>query len=71
MGDALVIEIGSRFESPRNDLARVADRTRIDFGGNGVTDWLLSPDPDVPLQVLDSEIEPGGGGGDGPTQLTN
>jgi transcriptional regulator with XRE-family HTH domain len=62
--DALGIEVGSLFESPRSDLVRVADRTRIDFGGNGVTDWLLSPDPDVPLQVLYSEIEPGGGGGD-------
>src|SRR5215213_10053115 len=64
MCDALGIEIGSLFESPRCDLVRVGDRTRIDFGGNGVTDWLLSPNPYLPLQVLYSEIEPGGGGGD-------
>src|SRR5215218_1588084 len=64
MCDALGIEVGSLFASPRSDLVRVSDRTRIDFGGSGVTDWLLSPDPDVPLQVLYSEIEPGGGGGD-------
>ncbi|MBW3632325.1 MAG: cupin domain-containing protein [Chloroflexi bacterium] len=49
------------FESRRSDLVRVGDRTRIDFGGSGVTDWLLSPNPDIPLQVLYSEIEPGGG----------
>ena len=64
MCDALGIEVGSLFASPRSDLVRVSDRTRIDFGGNAVTDWLLSPNPDVPLQVLYSEIEPGGGGGD-------
>ena len=64
MCDALGIEVGSLFESPRSDLVRVADRTRIDFGGSGVTDWLLSPNPDLPLQVLFSEIEPGGGGGE-------
>ena len=64
MCDALGIEVGSLFTSPRSDLVRVSDRTRIDFGGSGVTDWLLSPNPDVPLQVLYSEIEPGGGGGD-------
>jgi DNA-binding XRE family transcriptional regulator len=63
MCDALGIEVGSLFASPRSDLVHVSDRTRIDFGGNGVTDWLLSPNPDVPLQVLYSEIEPGGGGG--------
>jgi transcriptional regulator with XRE-family HTH domain len=64
MCDALGIEVGSLFESPRSDLVRVADRTQIDFGGSGVTDWLLSPNPDVPLHVLYSEIEPGGGGGE-------
>ena len=64
MCDALGIEVGSLFESPRSDLVRVADRTQIDFGGSGVTDWLLSPSPDVPLQVLYSEIAPGGGGGE-------
>jgi hypothetical protein len=62
MGDALVIEIGSRFEPPRSDLVRVADRARIDFGGNGVPNWLLSPGPDVPPQVLNSRIEPGRSG---------
>ena len=62
--DAVGIEVGSLFESPWSDLVRVTDRTRIDFGGSGVTDWLLSPNPDAPLQVLYSEIAPGGGGGD-------
>src|SRR6187200_1784375 len=42
MCGALGIEVGSLFESPRSELVRVSDRTRIDFGGSGVIDWLLS-----------------------------
>jgi transcriptional regulator with XRE-family HTH domain len=68
--DAIAIDIGSLFESPRSNLVTVTDRTRVQFGGIGVTDWLLSPDPEVPLQVLLSEIAPGGGGGEEPYVLS-
>jgi quercetin dioxygenase-like cupin family protein len=40
------------------------ERTRIDYGGSGVADWLLSPDTEAPLQAILSEIAPGGGGGE-------
>jgi transcriptional regulator with XRE-family HTH domain len=67
--DAIGIEVGSLFEAPRGDLVRAGERTRIDFGGIDVVDWLLSPDPAAPLQAILSEIAPGGGGGDEPYVL--
>lgn len=67
--DAVGIAVGSLFETPRRDLVRVPDRPRIEFGGTGVTDWLLSPDPSDPLQVILSEVAPAGGGGEQPYTL--
>jgi transcriptional regulator with XRE-family HTH domain len=67
--DAIGIAVGALFDAPRGDLVRAAERTRIDFGGIDVVDWLLSPGPDAPLQVILSEIAPGGGGGDEPYTL--
>ena len=62
--DTLGLAVGSLFETPRSALVRADDRARIDYGGNGVSDWLLSPDTELPVQVILSEIAPGGGGGD-------
>lgn len=62
--DALGLAVGSLFETPRSALVRADERTRIDYGGIGVADWLLSPDTELPLQAILSEIAPGGGGGD-------
>jgi transcriptional regulator with XRE-family HTH domain len=60
--DALGIPVGSLFAAPRRALVRAGERPRIDFGGSDVVDWLLSPDPDDALQVILSEVAPGGGG---------
>ncbi len=62
--DALGIRIGSLFEASRTDLVRRSERPRINFGGVGVTEYLLSPDSDSRIQVIESHIAPGGGGGD-------
>ncbi len=62
--DAIGLAVGTLFETPRSALVRADERTRIDYGGTGVADWLLSPDTEAPLQAILSEIAPGGGGGD-------
>jgi transcriptional regulator with XRE-family HTH domain len=61
--NALQIGVGSLFEPARTDLVRRADRPRINFGGEDVTEWLLTPSSQDRLQVIEGEIEPGGGGG--------
>ncbi|MEA2275888.1 MAG: hypothetical protein QOI62_690 [Solirubrobacteraceae bacterium] len=61
--DALGIGVGSLFEPSRTDLVRRGDRPRINFGGEGVTEWLLTPSSQERLQVIQGEIEPGGGSG--------
>jgi quercetin dioxygenase-like cupin family protein len=69
--DAIGLRIGSLFEPPRSDLVRRADRQRIDVGGIGVTDYLLSAESDSRIQVLESHIEPGGGGGGEPRSVNS
>ncbi len=61
--DAIGLAVGSLFETPRSALVRADERARIDYGGTGVADWLLSPDTELPVQAILSEIAPGGGGG--------
>jgi transcriptional regulator with XRE-family HTH domain len=67
--DALGIGVGSLFEPSRTDLVRRGDRPRINFGGEGVTEWLLTPSSQERLQVIQGEIEPGGGSGGEPYSL--
>jgi transcriptional regulator with XRE-family HTH domain len=62
--DALRIRVGALFEPSRTDLVRAEDRPRINFGGRGVTEYLLTPDRDGRIQVIESLIEPGGEGGE-------
>lgn len=61
--NALQIGVGSLFEPSRTDLVRRGQRPRINFGGEHVTEWLLTPCRQDRLQVIQGEIEPGGGGG--------
>ncbi|MGH2750479.1 MAG: helix-turn-helix domain-containing protein [Actinomycetota bacterium] len=62
--DALGIPIGSLFEPSRSDLIRSDARPLINFGGEGVTEYLLTPSGEGRVQVIQSYIEPGGGGGE-------
>jgi transcriptional regulator with XRE-family HTH domain len=61
--NVLQIGVGSLFEPSRTDLVREAERPRINFGGEGVTEWLLTPYSQERLQVIQGEIAPSGGGG--------
>jgi transcriptional regulator with XRE-family HTH domain len=62
--DALGIRIGSLFETSRADLVRHDERQPINFGGEGVSEHLLTPGGDRRIQVIQSEIAPGGGAGE-------
>jgi transcriptional regulator with XRE-family HTH domain len=66
--DALDISVGSLFDGPRTALVRADQRPRINFGGSGVVEHLLTP-AGSRLQIIHSAIEPLGGGGDEPYTL--
>lgn len=61
---ALDIPVASLFEPPRTAVVRHAERSPIDFGGEGLTEWLLTPGGQSALQVIESHVAPGGGSGD-------
>lgn len=58
-------ETEARDPSERRMVVRKADRRRLKFGA-GITDYLLSPGLDGPLEVLMSVFEPGASSGDTP-----
>lgn len=62
--DALNLPIGALFAANRNVLVRAAERQKINFGGTGLSDHLLTPSHGVRMQAIWSEIEPGGTGGE-------
>ena len=62
--DVLDIRIGSLFESPQPNYVPRDRRTRVQWGGHGVEEWLLSPSAETRVQVIEQLIEPGGGSGE-------
>lgn len=60
---ALDIPVGALFEPAQADFVPRAARSRINFGGQGVEEYLLTPHGQTRLQVIESLIEPGGGSG--------
>ncbi|WP_374116492.1 helix-turn-helix domain-containing protein [Hoyosella sp. YIM 151337] len=61
---ALELPVGSLFEAaPVGDVVRAGAYPPIAFGGERMAEYLLSPRSERRLQVLLSEIEPGGGSG--------
>jgi transcriptional regulator with XRE-family HTH domain len=67
--NALGIEVGSLFESARTDLIRRDDAPRINFGGEHLTEYLVTPANSRDVQIIRSIIEPGGGSGEEPYSL--
>ncbi|MGH8893765.1 MAG: helix-turn-helix domain-containing protein [Actinomycetes bacterium] len=61
--DVLGIRIGELFEPPDTTVVRATEGRRINFGGSGVREHLLTPGTQGHLQVIHSTIEPGGSGG--------
>ena len=67
--NSIGLRIGSLFEPARRDLIRHSDRPRINFGGENVTEFMLTPANQSQIRVIQSQIQPGGGSGDEPYSL--
>jgi transcriptional regulator with XRE-family HTH domain len=61
--DALDIGIGSLFLAEHTSFVPKPSRQRVNFGGERVEEYLLTPSDERALQVIESIIEPGGGSG--------
>lgn len=62
--DTLGLSIGELFEGIHTpDLLRAADYPVVSFGGERMVEYLLTPSRERRVQVLLSEIQPGGGSG--------
>lgn len=60
----LEIPVGSLFENATaGEVVRADARPQISFGGEKMAEFLLTPSNERRIQVLMSEIEPGGGSG--------
>lgn len=61
---ALSLPIGTLFEEPDLQLVRRADAPRINMGGVGVDDRMVTPRGEDRVQILRSALEPYSSGGD-------
>ncbi|GAA1325959.1 helix-turn-helix domain-containing protein [Leucobacter albus] len=61
---ALSLPIGSLFEEPDVQLVTLDAAPRINMGGIGADERLVTPRAEERVQVLRSSVEPGGSGGD-------
>src|SRR5579859_3841180 len=67
--DALGISVGSLFQASKGEVVRNGEYPPINFGGDRVREYLLTPAGEKRVQALLSVIEPGGGSGDEPYAL--
>src|SRR5215471_4564505 len=67
--DTLGISVGSLFSAAKGEVVRRGEYPPINFGGNGIREYLLTPAGEKRVQALLSEIDPGGGSGDEPYSL--
>jgi transcriptional regulator with XRE-family HTH domain len=65
----LGISVGSLFSEAKGELIRKGEYPPINFGGEGMREYLLTPSGEKRVQAILSEIEPGGGSGDEPYSL--
>jgi transcriptional regulator with XRE-family HTH domain len=61
--DALGVSVGSLFQPPKGEVVRRDTRPPINFGGQRMTEYLLTPSGEKRVQAILSDIEPGGGSG--------
>lgn len=60
---ALSLSMGRLFEAPDREVVRLADAPRINLGGAGATELLLTSRSESRMQLLRSTLEPGATGG--------
>lgn len=61
---ALSLPVGSLFEPPELEVIRLADAPRVNFGGTGISERLLTPRTESGLQLIRSVMESGASGGE-------
>jgi transcriptional regulator with XRE-family HTH domain len=69
--DALGIGAGDLLDASPGPVVRAADRPVVGLGGEGVTEFRLTPAGERRLLVLQSDIAPAGGSGDEPYGLAS
>jgi transcriptional regulator with XRE-family HTH domain len=57
------IRVGDLFESPTTSVVRAGEGRRLQFGGTGTVELLLTPSTQRAVQVVHSAVAPGGSGG--------
>ncbi|MDQ4084340.1 MAG: XRE family transcriptional regulator [Actinomycetota bacterium] len=62
--EALEVPVGALFEPTTGKVVRHDAYPRIEFGGTGMREYLLTPRTERRLQAILSEVQPGGGSGD-------
>ncbi len=67
--DALDIAAGELLDGTSGPVVRQAERPPVQFGGQGVSEFRLTPSGERRFLVLQSDIAPGGGSGEDPYTL--
>lgn len=67
--DTLGTPVGSLFEPAAGSVVRASAYPPIEFGGEHMQEYVLTPQSERRVQALVSEIEPGGGSGPGHYRL--
>jgi transcriptional regulator with XRE-family HTH domain len=60
----LGVSVGSLFHASSGEVVRAGAYPPINFGGAGMTEYLLTPHGERRVQAILSDIEPGGGSGE-------
>jgi len=64
--EVLSLSVGSLLDKPPTAVVRGDEAPEINMGGRGAVEQLVTPRTQAALQVIRSQIEPGGTGGDEP-----
>lgn len=59
----LSLPIGSLFENVEMETIRLTDAPRINLGGRGATEWLVTPRDEARVQMIRSHLAEGSDGG--------